>query len=59
MHVNYLLTFPYPPAFLLVIDLTFTSRYVRGNEIGDEGASILGESIAKLTNLSSLDIDLR
>jgi len=58
VHVHYLLTFPYPSAFLLVIDLTSTSRYVRNNKIGDEGASKLGESIAKLTNLSSLDINL-
>ena len=35
-----------------------TSRYASNNSIGKEGASKLGESIANLTNLSSLDINL-
>ena len=35
-----------------------TSRYASNNIIENEGASKLGESIAKLTNLSSLDINL-
>jgi hypothetical protein len=58
MYIIFLLFRIHPP-FLLVIDLTSTSRYVRDNQIGHEGASKLGESIAKLTNLSSLDINLR
>jgi hypothetical protein len=56
--VHYLLTYPYPPAFFFVFAETSTFRYVSVNNIGDEGASKLGESIAKLTNLSSLDINL-
>ncbi len=51
--------FPYLTATFFAITHSSTSRYASRNQIGDDGASKLGESIAKLKNLSSLDINLR
>ena len=47
----------YPPSLLILILLPL--RIIRSNSIGAEGAKSIGESISKLVNLTSLNLDLR
>jgi hypothetical protein len=34
-------------------------KLIRSNQIGDEGAAKLSESLSKLTNLTTLDLNFR